>query len=136
MTNLLIAIGALPVQIRSSIRQWFRKHLAQRAAILIEWMFSFKEVQHAFVDTISCNSPIGRALNGHIEDYSGEMDVDNIQGLDRYVENSIDDYLSNNEIEADNIKHLDRYVAEAVTAEIDDMNDSQIARLVAQRISY
>lgn len=148
-----------------SITVWFHTLVDKAVARVIDWAFAKRTVQHAFVKRIGCNTPIGSALNSHIEDQvdnSGRegIDADDIRDLDGAIESSIEDYLRNNAIKANEIEGLDDEVSELLEDKLDDIeinatnvaglssaiiaevgeliDDAQepLVRLIAQRMSY
>jgi hypothetical protein len=89
--------------------------LGNVAVRVVSWAFEQPNVQHAFVKHVTCSTPIGQALNEQIRDVSeatGSTVLKTLEGLERFVESSIEDFMRNNDcdVRADNIKDLDEAV--------------------------
>lgn len=112
-----------------SLTAWWSGVLERLAVRVVNWAFSHSSVQKAFVEHVSCGTPIGRALNKRIDDamdeFDREIDADDICGLDRWFENSFEEAMRNFSIHAEQIEELDEAITEqlevGITVNADDV---------------
>lgn len=111
-----------------SQRKAFDQVMTRVACHVVDWAMSHKDVQEAFVDHVSCSSPVGRALNDHVDDRMGHAG-----GLERAIEEGIEEYMHNFEVEANAVKNLD----EAVMTIIEDSRElvKNISDVVIEEIA-
>lgn len=88
----------------------------QALAAFVRWMLSKPAVQREVADAFDGATPMCAVLRGAIH---GELDgvrvnADDVEGLDRYVNDAVEQSLSS--IDCDDIKGLDRFVEEIVTS--------------------
>lgn len=139
--------------------------VGERLAVkLVAWAFDSTAVQKAFLRNVDCSTPIGRALNAQVEDCISnelrrfdkddlEVDASNVSGLDRAIEDGINEFFAHESINANDIENLDHVVMEIFAqADADDLGladaisdildekakglDDNLVRLIAQRMSY
>lgn len=104
---------------RHRVREWLGSWMESLAVFLIAWAFKSERVQEVFVDRITCNTPIGHALNDRIESCISDIGAGDIGGLDDLVDDRIDHWTRHDlSVEADNVQGLD----DAVTTIVEDMS--------------
>ncbi len=80
-------------------KAWLHNKVEEQLVLFFQWAFSKNAVQRAVAQTITCDTPIGRMLNSHIDDAvehgrSEGIDADDVQGLERYVEETVERAIS------------------------------------------
>ena len=116
-------------QTKSDLSRRFDAQVENTLARFIGWAFSKRAVQRAIADKINCQTPIGRMLNDHIESTHREIDADDIDGLDQYIERAVESALDNLEIKAEQVSDL----AEAIQATMEECTP-EVTRVVCQEI--
>lgn len=154
MMQLVIAAESIKQSIRTfSLRRWIARKVGSALGRFFGWAFSFRQVQEAVIDQVRCGTPIGRALVLQMEEIadkaadeavsdfevSGDVEADNVKGLDGYVDSCISDYMRHTGVSSDDVTGLDDDIEKAIDEWLDTANDEQLATLralVAQRMSY
>lgn len=115
-------------------KAWLNARVEERLVMFTQWAFSKRAVQRAIAQSITCSTPIGHMLNEHIEDRmdsnSTEVDADNVRGLERYIESSLEDFVRNNIEDAIN-EHLDYDKLSEAVVENPDFQE-ELTKLAAE----
>lgn len=126
----LKSLKSLPVDIIARGYSQVNKSIDLVLSAVVKRALSSRRIQNVVVGSVSCSTPIGQALNHHIEgmveDVDRELDADEVKGLDRFVENSMEDWFRHNEIEPESIRNFDRAVSESVESALEDNLDDYI----------
>jgi hypothetical protein len=110
-----------------NLSKWIGSKVEAVVVYAVEWAFSKPSVQKAFLENIDCDSPIGRSINRQIEAYVEDdrhngVDADDVTGLDRYIENA----LENLEVEMDSVQGLESHVENAIDRAIENLTTENI----------
>lgn len=153
MTALIQTLGSIR---QFSLARWFSTKVDKFCARIVRWFFSKRAVQKAFIDQVRCETPMGRALNQHIEDNIPEVNAGNIEGLEGEISSVVEDNLrnftvdagdvndlaeaisnalENSEMPARNILNLDDEIDEHLDLMAHDV-DNDLVKLITQRLSY
>jgi hypothetical protein len=117
----------------TELKAGLRSRLHRKAADLIGWLFSIREVQEAVAKQINCRTPLGAVLNEHIESACSDLSADDINGLEREIDRCVEHSMEHYEFDAGNINGLKDAIEEAVTEAVNDAsNDTEFSDRVAK----
>lgn len=117
---------------REQIMRWIDAQIERTLVSFFAYAFSKRSVQNVVAESITCQTPIGRMLNEHIQGSMSSIDADDICNLGREIERAVDDAMGDREVDVDDIKDLDRAIEHAVTEALE--NDEWVDSVVDEMI--
>ncbi len=99
---------------------------------IVRWFFSKRLVQEELVNVFSGNTPMCRLVFNTLEDAMRgiTVDVDNVEGMERYIGHQMDDALRDFNVDADNVEGLDKYLEEQLESLQEEIADKVVRELV------
>lgn len=127
-------------QFLAPLKQRVNAIIEQKLAAFFGWALSKRAVQEEIADAIQGNTPLCHLIRGVCEDVldrQREVDVDDITGLERYVEQAIEEAGRDLEIHAENVKDLDDAIAEVINRDEDLQEEltNAVCKTMAERLA-
>ena len=119
------------LRFKKDLRNNIDRKIENALVTAVHWVISKRSVQKVIAEQFQSQTPLCHVLEMAVENYrGGEIDVENISGLDRAIEGSIEMAMRDLEIEANQITDFDRAVKEVIDDHRSDLANDTIEELI------
>lgn len=118
------------LRFKKDLRNNIDRKIENALVTAVHWVISKRSVQKVIAEQFQSQTPLCHVLEMAIENYRGEIDADDISGLDKAIEGSIEMAMRDLEIEANQITDFDRAVKEVIDDHRSDLANDTIEELI------